>query len=117
MAGHRNILMLMEILKHKPNSKQRENYRAMRIPTIDDLIAAKNKVFFHEFEDSTGTAIEIDDVKVLMKDFAELHVIAALKAASIKAHAEGDCPECACGIVLPVNKESILNAYPLSNIK
>lgn len=49
----------------------------------------------------------------IMKDFAKLHVEAALKAASEKAIAipsEEDIEEY-------VDKDSILNSYPLKNIK
>lgn len=52
----------------------------------------------------------------LMIDFAKLHVEAALEAASIKIKTDAletfgtDIPDC-------WDEDSILNAYPLSNIK
>ena len=47
-----------------------------------------------------------------MKTFAKMHVTAALKAASEKAN----CSEYMEG-EYDVNKDSILNSYPLINIK
>ena len=56
------------------------------------------------------------DIKIAMIEFAKLHVIEALKQASEKvtAHIEWIDEDPNTPIV---NKESILNAYPLENIK
>ena len=56
-----------------------------------------------------------DDAVVIMRDFAKLHVEAALEAASEKADT---CEKAASrGHETVVDKDSILNAYPLDNIK
>ena len=73
-----------------------------------------------------------DDTVVIMRDYAKLHVEAALKAASEKAMLkvvnteefrdieEGedlvDIYECG-GDVIHISVNSILNAYPIENIK
>jgi len=62
---------------------------------------------------------EYDDYGDMAREFARKHVIAALKEASEKAHhyhvATWKCePK---GLQPEVNKDSILNAYPLNNIK
>jgi hypothetical protein len=55
-----------------------------------------------------------DDAVVMMIDFAKLHVEAALKEASEKAYFRDSN-----GFVCKTeeNKKSILNSYPLENIK
>lgn len=56
-------------------------------------------------------------MKAAMIEFAELHVQAALKAASGQAeldYGEGSCRECGSN---KIDEKSILNAYPNSNIK
>jgi hypothetical protein len=55
---------------------------------------------------------DVDD-ETLMIEFAKLHVEAALKAASEDAHTK-DVPYTDD---VEVDKDSILNAYPLENIK
>lgn len=52
------------------------------------------------------------DIYEVMKDFAKLHVEAALKAASEKAEITY-----LNKYNLEIDKESILNSYPLDNIK
>jgi len=55
--------------------------------------------------------------KELMIEYAKLHVEAALRTASEKAELdywEGDCQLCRCNVI---NKDSILDAYPLTLIK
>lgn len=59
---------------------------------------------------SEGTEIEV------MIEFAQYHVTEALKAASEKAEIELDDLGI-LGTHYVVNKESILTAYPLENIK
>jgi hypothetical protein len=62
-----------------------------------------------------------DDVVVIMRDYAKLHVEAALKAADEKATVTPiDHEEISEGSWRPiwgVDSDSILNAYPLENIK
>ena len=41
--------------------------------TADDLILKSPKIFFEEFPESSGTAIEVDDVKEIMIIFAKHH--------------------------------------------
>ena len=60
---------------------------------------------------------DVDD-ETLMIEFAKMHVEAALKEASEKAdtiYVEED--GCATGDYYEVDKDSILNSYPLTNIK
>ena len=61
----------------------------------------------------TGCIINHKDVKGAMIEFAKLHVEAALKAASEKALVYAD----EGGYSEFVDEDSILNAYPLENIK
>ena len=66
-----------------------------------------------------GNGFHDHELPDLLIEFAKLHVEAALKEASEKAHhyhvATWKCePK---GIQPEVNKDSILNAYPLENIK
>jgi len=71
------------------------------IPTTDDLFKKHSNLFQAE------GLIDKDDFKVAMIEFAKLHVEAALKAAS----------ENVVLISTKTAKQSILNAYPLTNIK
>ena len=57
-----------------------------------------------------------DDAVVMMIDFAKLHVEAALKEASEKATVNTE-PDYRGGEWSIVDTDSILNAYPLENIK
>ena len=52
----------------------------------------------------------------LMTQFAKLHVQAALEAASEKA-TQNYSEENVLGEYYTINKDSILNAYPLENVK
>ncbi len=103
------------------------------IPTVHDLIL--KKVQYPKLMDY-NTCIPVCDVKELMIEFAKLHVEAALKKASENAkwdsisndigfggsagydfidtdYAGDPCT----GYKISVNKDSILNAYPLDKIK
>jgi hypothetical protein len=57
-----------------------------------------------------------DDAVVMMIEFAKLHVEAALKEASEKAIVNTE-PDYRGGEWSIVDTDSILNAYPLENIK
>jgi len=61
----------------------------------------------------TGCVINHKDVKKAMIEFTKLHVEAALKAAAEQAEIENDWDNQKGNI----SKDSILNAYPLENIK
>jgi hypothetical protein len=87
-----------------------------KIPTAEEFL----KDLQHEYEE-TGEykmyfAIDIPDK---LREFAKLHVEAALKAASEKGEAvvrtNGEWTS--SKVTAGVNKESILNSYPLDKIK
>lgn len=71
------------------------------------------------FTKSTGCIINHSDVKKAMIEFAKLHVEAALKEASEKSRIKANTQQGNSMFIddFEVNKESILNAYPLNNIK
>ena len=71
------------------------------VPTAKELF---DKVI-SENDEATSTE--------MMIEFAKMHVEAALEAASKKAHIQMDEHDLSCS----VNKSSVLNAYPLDNIK
>ncbi len=85
------------------------------IPTAKEFL--KNK------DDYGNLSVYADEIAIVMIEFAKFHVEAALKAASEKAntivhkhvHDEDEID----GYILIdiINKNSILNAYPLENIK
>ena len=56
------------------------------------------------------------DIEYLMKEFAKYHVEQALIAASNEAQAKENPADYGTGEIW-VDKDSILNAYPLENIK
>jgi hypothetical protein len=75
----------------------------MNIPTAED--------FFAEH------CVEMDStVAKQMIEFAKLHVQAALKAADDNADVTA-VDVCMSGVIWGVDSETILNAYPLENIK
>jgi hypothetical protein len=71
----------------------------------------------HFYDDKTNQMVcYSDEVQQAMIEFAKLHVIAALKAASENASIiEEDSPF--GGTNYLISEESILNAYSLTNIK
>lgn len=85
------------------------------LPTAEDFLQDHLQIshFFNEkYEKMTCFS---DDVQQAMIEFAKLHVEAALKEASENVEIE-DYDE--HGQYSPsINKYSILNSYPLSNIK
>lgn len=76
----------------------------MNIPTAEEFLDKYRK----EFNDN---GIVFDYSKVMIK-YTKLHVTEALKQASKKGYSL-DWKNAKCEI----NKESILNSYPLTNIK
>jgi len=81
-----------------------------QIPTADEFL---NKEYYHIVLDSKDTWVNVGDIERAMVEYAKLHVEAALKEASEKAQIQMDEHDLSCS----VNKNSILNSYPLSNIK
>jgi hypothetical protein len=82
----------------------------MSIPTAEEFLKEYNN---HDHSKSEGCSCRHRDI-VALREFAKLHVEAALKAASRKAYFR-DSNGFVC--TTEENKKSILNAYPLSNIK
>jgi hypothetical protein len=82
----------------------------MNIPTAEEFLKEYNN---HNHSKSEGCSCRYRDI-VALREFAKLHVEAALKAASEGAFVDliqtnlGDCE---------INKKSILYAYQLENIK
>lgn len=80
------------------------------------------KEYLKKLDEESGTIWTEDDESICnaLKDFAKLHVEAALKAAAENAdlHPESNC-YCEGGYCSKtrVDEDSILNAYPLSNIQ
>jgi hypothetical protein len=82
----------------------------MNIPTAEEFIK-KNLIDYWEGGKAQYTW---EDVERAMKEFAKLHVEAALQDASEKSTVIRDEE---FYTISHVNKNSILNAYPLTNIK
>ena len=99
-----------------------------RLPTVEDFLQDHLQIshFFNEkYEKMTCFS---DDVQQAMVEFAKLHVEAALKEASENAKVQmgNDCILNKIAIhpnslvdtaVITANAASILNSYPLDNIK
>ena len=91
-----------------------------KIPTAEEILI-KESILLKTIEESGNFPLNLTrdthigtakDIKKAMIEFAKLHVEAALKEANRKVivtyyYDEG----------IRVNKDSILNAYPLTNIK
>jgi len=78
------------------------------LPTAEEFLSNTsmlNKKLFPKKERDFDQAVD------RMKEFAKLHVEAALNKASKEAQLTGD------GLYEWVDEDSILNAYPLTNIK
>lgn len=80
-----------------------------KIPTAEE--------FLKQFELGNTGKIDIEDSEEAIIEFAKLHVEAALKEASNKSYTEIVHTGRQFGTQTRVNKNSILNAYPLENIK
>lgn len=81
-----------------------------KTPTANELFEQ-----YHGFEADSSSR----DIISLMIEFAKLHVEAALKEVSINAETkeESDNPYDTEDRYYVVDKDSILNSYPLENIK
>ena len=83
----------------------------MKNITAEDILRE-----YIDFDDINGNdTVELLPLTIadIMIEFAAIHVEAALKEASKKAHIQMDEHDLSCS----VNKNSILTSYPLSNIK
>jgi hypothetical protein len=75
------------------------------------------KVFKSGFDGILFNETQQSIVEYLMIEFAQYHVTEALKAAAEKAELDydnGRCRECGSN---KIDEKSILNSYPLTNIK
>lgn len=84
------------------------------LKNLDNMITAEE--FLDNIEIWDGVFVPSKNAKQAMIEFAKLHTEAALKSASEKASTSYS-EEPLLGEVYNINKESILNAYPLDNIK
>ena len=83
------------------------------IPTAEELLNDRVYITQDDIEDVHDS---ISTVAEAMIEFAKLHVEAALKHASEKAELSNK-PKFSGDYNLVVDEESILNSYPLENIK
>jgi hypothetical protein len=81
----------------------------MNIPTAQEFIKSTELVV--KFDNTNGCILE-EELPNLLKNFAKLHVEAALKEASEQAYAFTSFDDKPL-----VSKLSILNSYPLTNIE
>lgn len=90
--------------KHLKNEKILNSYNMKQLPTAQELLQTKG----------IG-GVQAKTISEWMIEFTKLHVEAALRSAACDAEAipysEGAIGQCG------VDEESILNAYPLDNIK
>ena len=87
----------------------------MYIPTASELFEEYSWSSYLE-DGGYATCIGIEDFEKALIDFAKLHVQAALKAADDNADVTA-VDVCMTGVIWGVDSETILNAYPLENIK
>ena len=86
------------------------------IPTAEEFLEMNPFASYWYDEKSKTTVCRSDEVEKIMKEYAKLHIEAALKAASEKAKAKEDPNDYGTGEIW-VDKKSILSAYPLTLIK
>ena len=82
-------------------------------PTAEEFLFGKADSFDHQMRELTFTDAK---VKSLIIEFAKLHVKAALEAASENATAYRE-EDMRGGTWTLVDKDSVINSYPLDNIK
>ena len=85
----------------------------MDIPTAEEFIISTKLVV--KFDNTQGCILE-EELPSLFIEFAKLHVQAALKAADDNADVTVIDVDMT-GTIWGVDSETILNAYPLENIK
>jgi hypothetical protein len=103
------------IARNKWRIENREQLREQRKQELKELMEKDNQIPTAEQflnRDKSRVFNEVDIAQAMI-EFAKLHVEAALKAASEDAQTE--CDE--GGELGFVNKETILDAYPSTNIK
>jgi hypothetical protein len=85
-----------------------------KIPTAEELIETS---YFHLHLDTDS--ICLGSIRDAMIEFAKLHVEAALKEASENGQAfvNGNGEWISSNVTAFINKDSILNSYPLENIE
>jgi len=92
------------------------------IPTAEEFLnnTQEGNSIWGDLLKDKGDVFYAEDVKIAMIEFAKLHVQAALEAASEKADLK-DYEEYQYGggyiTKQEIDKDSILNSYPLENIK
>ena len=98
--------------------------RMSKIPTAEKFLYnnAKDdeKVIYKDSQDTSETAITYEGASRLMIEFAKLHVQEALESVVQKVQLDEyqiDEDENGFRTISEINVESILNAYPLENIK
>jgi len=86
------------------------------IPTAEEFLQDSFTISHFYNDKYNRMSCFSDDVQEAMIEFAKLHVEAALKAAVKDAYIEdfGSMQE---GTTCIIDEDSILNAYPLNNIK
>ena len=85
----------------------------MNIPTAEEFLKEKCYITKEDVEDIHDSLLNVKDAMI---KFAKIHVEAALKEAFLNSEmrvSENDTTE----VTITVSKDSILNAYPLENIK
>ncbi len=88
-----------------------------KIPTTEELFKKYSSLCQFEEGDSEFL-IDKEDFKEVMIEFVKLHVVAALKSASEKVKLTDFAYEFLQeGAYDAIDKDSILTAYPLDNIK
>ena len=80
-----------------------------KIPTALEVWYSRNPT--HDTDLDTGEDKFYKTIQMCMIEFAKLHVKAALETASLNGEVGYD------GVTPEIDKESILSAYPLTNIK
>jgi hypothetical protein len=114
-GGYGEIYKSDALAQNKWRIENREQLREQRKQELKELMEKDNQIPTAEQflnRDESGVFNEVDIAQAMI-EFAKLHVKLALKAASENAQTE--CDE--GGELGFVNKETILDAYPLTNIK
>lgn len=91
-----------------------------KIPTAEEFLQQKAEEHsyktWYEFNYDTHEEYQGKITIEVLREFARLHVEAALKAAAEKADLDLDLSDPSCDVYI-VSKNSITSAYPVSNIK
>ncbi len=99
-----------------------------QIPTAEEFLNNHPQIS-HYYDDKTDKMVCFSEqVEQAMIEFAKLHIEAALKEVNEKAYVEFvdlvsgeifDYPDVLVeeGVEININKNSILNSYPLENVK